>query len=123
MAALKKMTTKKVEETKEALQKEPEKKAVAQKDVVQKAVAKVAEKKPIAKKATARKTELKTQLHVQFAGKSYSQEDLVKIAKDVWKYDLKKKVSDFKDVELYVKPEENQVYYVINKEVTGSFYI
>lgn len=123
MAALKKMTTKKVEEPKEALRKEPEKKAVAQKDVVQKAVAKVAEKKPVVKKDTAKKTELKTQLYVQFAGKSYSQEDLVKIAKDVWKYDLKKKVRDFKDVELYVKPEENQVYYVINKEVTGSFYI
>ena len=24
---------------------------------------------------------------------------------------------------LYVKPEENMVYYVMNKEITGSFYI
>ena len=60
---------------------------------------------------------------VQFGGKSYSQEELLKIAKDVWKYDLKQKAADLTSVELYVKPEENMVYYVMNKEITGSFYI
>lgn len=60
---------------------------------------------------------------VQFSGKSYSTEDLVKIAKDVWVYDLGKDVADFKSVELYVKTEENTVYYVINDEVQGSFNI
>ena len=73
--------------------------------------------KPSAKKA------VKETLHVQFAGKSYTTDELVKIAKDVWKYDLKQKVGDFKSVELYVKPEENVVYYVINGDVTGSFAI
>ena len=58
---------------------------------------------------------------MQFAGKSYSTEDLVKIAKDVWKYDLKKKVSDFKSVELFVKPEESVCYYIINGDETGHF--
>ena len=52
-----------------------------------------------------------------------SQEELLKIAKDVWKYDLKQKAADLTSVELYVKPEENMVYYVMNKEITGSFYI
>lgn len=47
----------------------------------------------------------------------------MKIAKDVWKYDLGKNEADFKDVELYVKPEESSVYYVINGDVTGSFAI
>lgn len=75
-----------------------------------------------AKKATAKK-EVKASINVQFGGKSYNAEELVKIAKDVWKYDLKKKVGDFKTVELYVKPEENQCYYVINGEVTGNFFI
>ena len=50
-------------------------------------------------------------------------EYLVKIAKDVWKYDLKRKVGDFKAVELYVKPEESVVYYVINGEEKGQFNI
>ena len=60
-------------------------------------------------------------MRIQYAGKSYSQEDLVKIAKDVWKYDLKRKVGELSEVELYVKPEENKVYYVMNGEFTGSF--
>lgn len=66
---------------------------------------------------------MKELLHVQFAGKTYSTEELVKIAKDVWKYDLKKKLGDFKSVELYVKPEESIVYYVINGEERGHFSI
>lgn len=77
-----------------------------------------AEKKPAAKKATA-----KCEMQLQFAGKSYTQEDLMKMAKDVWKYDLKQKVGDLKTVELYVKPEESAVYYVMNKDFTGSFVI
>lgn len=91
----------------------------------EKKVEKKAEEKKLAtvKKSAAKKVEVKNTVHVQFAGKSYSQDDLVKMAKDVWKYDLKQKASDFKSVELYVKPEESIVYYVINKEFTGSFYI
>ena len=58
---------------------------------------------------TTRKAAVKETVHVQFSGKTYTTEDLVKIAKDVWKYDLKKKVGDFKAVELYVKPEESIV--------------
>ena len=94
---------------------------------VEKKEVKPAEKKPVAKKAPAKKTvkkaELKSAVYVQFAGKSYAQEDLIKIAKDVWKYDLKQKAGDLTSVELYVKPEESMVYYVMNKEFTGSFYI
>lgn len=74
-------------------------------------------------KTTTRRTAVKETVHVQFSGKTYSTEDLVKIAKDVWKYDLKKKVGDFKSVELYVKPEESVVYYVINGEEKGQFNI
>ena len=84
---------------------------------------KVEKKAATVKEPAAKKVEVKNTVHVQFAGKSYSQDDLVKMAKDVWKYDLKQKASDFKSVELYVKPEESIVYYVINKEFTGSFYI
>ena len=89
------------------------------------------------KTATEKKTETKTTktgktsakkaveaaVVLQFDGKEYTNEDLVKIAKDVWKYDLKQKVGDFKSVKLYVKPEESTVYYVINGDVTGEFAI
>ena len=79
-----------------------------------------ADKTP-AKKVPAKKAEVKANVTLQFDGKSYTQTDLLKIAKDVWKYDLKKKVGDLKSVDLYVKPEENTCYYVINGEVVGSF--
>lgn len=87
-------------------------------------------KKPAAKKPATKKTEvaLKTKsekeiVFLQFDGKTYQQKDLVKIAKDVWVYDLGKKLSDFKTVELYVKPEEKMAYYVINQTESGSFEI
>ncbi|MDE5893685.1 MAG: DNA-binding protein, partial [Acetatifactor sp.] len=69
------------------------------------------------------KKELKTEISVQFDGKSYSQEDLVKIAKDVWKFDLNQKAADLTSIELYVKPEEHVAYYVMNKDFAGSFYL
>ena len=80
------------------------------------------EKKP-AKKPAAKKTTLKSTISVQFAGKSYTNEDLVKIAKDVWQYDLKKEEKDLKSVDLYVKPEESTVYYVFNGTEEGCFAI
>ncbi|MDE7354191.1 MAG: DNA-binding protein [Acetatifactor sp.] len=82
-----------------------------------------AEKAPAAKPGRKPKKEIKAAIHLQFAGKSYTEEDLMKIARDVWKYDLKQKVGDLDSVELYVKPEENTVYYVMNKDFMGSFQI
>ena len=67
------------------------------------------------KKAAAAKNTLQAAISVQFGGKSYTDEELVKIAKDVWQYDLKKEEKDLKSIDLYVKPEESTVYYVFNK--------
>ena len=105
---------KKVAEKKETLKKEVAKKAPAKKETV---------KKETTKKAATKKAEVKADVQIQFSGKAYTVDELVKIAKDVWKYDLGKKEADFKTVELYVKPEESLTYYVINGEVSGSFAI
>lgn len=103
---------------------ETKKDTTVKKEAAKKTVAKKAEKKTTtAKKTTAKKEAVKVSVNVQFGGKSYETEDFVKIAKDIWKYDLKKKATDFKSVEIYVKPEENLAYYVINGEVAGSFLI
>ena len=80
-------------------------------------------KKAATKKVTAKKEEVKATIQVEYADKKYTTEALIQIAKDVWKYDLKQKAADFKTVELYVKPEENKVYYVINGDVKGDFAI
>lgn len=114
--------------------KAPAKKVAAKKETkaaVEKKEAKAeaapAEKKAPAKKAPAKKAaakkEMKSEITVQFAGKSYTQDDLMKIAKDVWRFDLKQKAADLVSVELYVKPEESMVYYVFNGTECGSFAI
>lgn len=114
-----KVTEVKATPTKEIIEtKAPEVKETPVKKAVEK---KAPVKKAPAKKAPAKKTELKTILSVQFDGKDYSTDDLVKIAKDVWKYDLKKKVSELTSIEIYVKPEESKAYYVMNDEMAGSF--
>lgn len=105
-------------EKKAAEKKAPAKKAVAEKKAP-------AKKAATEKKAPAKKAAVKVQesVNFQFSGKSYTDADLLKICRDVWKYDLNGKEEDLKTVELYVKPEENTTYYVINGSITGSFFI
>ncbi len=82
-----------------------------------------AKKTETVKKTSAKKAEMQADLHIQYSGKSYSQEELMNIAKDVWKYDLKQKASALTSIKLYVKPEEKVAYYVMNDEFTGHFNI
>ena len=79
------------------------------------------EPKKRGRKPAVKKAELTANISVQFAGKSYSTEELVKIAKDVWQYDYKREEKDLLSVELYVKPEESAVYYVFNGTEDGKF--
>ena len=103
--------------------KAPEKAAPAKKAAAEKKAP--AKKAAAEKKAPAKKAAVKVQesVNFQFSGKSYTDADLLKICRDVWKYDLNGKEEDLKTVELYVKPEENTTYYVINGSITGSFFI
>ena len=81
--------------------------------------------KTTTKKTTTTRTRkaaaVKETISIQFAGKDYTTEQLVKIAKDVWEFDLKKDPAEFKEVQLFVKPEEAKAYYVINGTESGSF--
>lgn len=104
-------------EVKEEAKKAPAKKATAKKTVAKE------EKVEAPKKATTKKATLTTTVTLQFADKSYTEESLTAIAKDVWTFDLNKEVAELKTVELYVKPEEGLCYYVFNGDVTGSFVI
>ncbi len=81
-------------------------------------------KATVAKKATQKKTvkkaPVKIDLFLQFAGREYTQNDIFQKVKDVWTKDMKNKVGDLKDVQIYIKPEELAAYYVINGETTGK---
>lgn len=68
-------------------------------------------KKAPAKRAAAK--DIKTSVVVQFAGKEVTEKELIAAVKKA--YTKKgKKVGDIKTIEIYVKPEENAAYYVVN---------
>ncbi|WP_049945664.1 MULTISPECIES: DUF6465 family protein [unclassified Butyrivibrio] len=108
-AAAKKPATKKAAATKTATAKKEEPK-------------KETAKKEPAKKATAAKTpDTKTNVVLQYADKSVTYDTFVENAKNVWQYDLGRDVSEIKTLELYVKPEDGRVYFVVNSEVHADF--
>ena len=94
-------------------------KAVAEKAEEVKEAVKETAKAPV-KRTTTRKTAVKETVYLQYLGKEINKDDLVKQVKDIWTNELKNKAGDLKSVTLYLKPEENMAYYVINDDVTGS---
>ncbi|MFR0801964.1 MAG: DUF6465 family protein [Suilimivivens sp.] len=119
-AEVKKAEVKKAAPAAKAEKKAPAKKAPAKKAEVKKAAsaAKEEKKAPVKKAAKVEET-----VNFQFSGKSYTPDDLMKIFRDVWKYDMNGREEDIRNVELYVKPEENTTYFVVNGSITGSFFI
>lgn len=105
-------------EKKAPAKKAPAKKAPAKKTAAS-AAKKTAEKTAPVKKAA----KVEEIVNFQFGGKSYTPDDLMKIFRDVWKYDMNGREEDIRNVELYVKPEENTTYFVVNGSITGSFFI
>lgn len=99
-------------EVKEEAKKVPAKKAEAKEEA----------KKAPAKKATpakAAKAEIKTALYVQFAGNEATEADIIDKVKAAYVAEGHKE-SAIKEINLYVKPEEYAVYYVINDKAIGK---
>lgn len=65
---------------------------------------------------------MKSTFYVEYYGKQVEDAELIKTAKEIWKKNGKK-AADLKSLNLYVKPEENTVYYVFNDDESGSFAI
>ncbi|MCI6017603.1 MAG: DUF6465 family protein [Clostridiales bacterium] len=62
---------------------------------------------------------MKTSFYVEFAGKQIEEKALVAKAKEIWSAEGNK-IKDIKTLNIYVKPEENAAYYVINDTVSGK---
>lgn len=90
---------------------EAEKKAPAKKEAAKKTAA---PKKEAAPKKTAAK-ESTAKLFIQYEGREILADELVEEAKKAF-VNEGNKVSDIKTIEVYVKPEENAAYYVVNGE-------
>lgn len=88
-----------------------------------KAAAKVTSEKKATVKTTAKKTvakkEMKVKAVVEYYGKQVEEKDMIASVKKAWTKSGRK-VGDIKSMELYIKPEEAAVYYVINGTDTGA---
>ena len=62
---------------------------------------------------------MKTSFYVEFAGKQIEEKALVAKAKEICSAEGNK-IKDIKTLNIYVKPEENAAYYVINDTVSGK---
>lgn len=81
----------------------------------------VEETKNVAKtpKKAVSKKDIKTSLYVEYFGKQVSDKDMIASVKKAWTKSGHK-IAEIKSMELYVKPEESAIYYVINKTETGK---
>lgn len=95
----------------------PEIKAPELKVIEPKATETKAPKKAAAKKTT--KKEMKVKAVVEYYGKQVEEKEIIARVKKAWTK-TGKKVGDIKSMELYIKPEEAAVYYVINGTATGA---
>lgn len=78
-------------------------------------------KKAPAKKAPAKRA-AKGSVYVQFAGKEFSDKDLIEAAKKAY-VALGNKAGDIKTIDVYVKPEESAAYYAVNGEGSDAYRI
>ena len=74
-------------------------------------------KKPGRKPA---KKEIKVKTYVQYFGKEVEQKEMIAAVKKDWTKASGKKVGDIKEINLYVKPEEAAVYYLVNGTDSGK---
>ena len=120
-AAAKKAPAKKAAEKKAPAKKaeaKPVEKKVEAKPVEKKAAAKKETVKAAVKKVAAKKTVAKESLAVQFAGKDYSTDAIMKLVKDSYK--ATKNKAAIKTLNVYVNTDDSRAYYVVNDEFHGS---
>jgi hypothetical protein len=62
---------------------------------------------------------MKTNIFVEYCGKQTEDKAMIAAVKKAWT-DGGNKVGDIKTMQLYIKPEEDAVYYVINESTSGK---
>ena len=91
----------------------------AVKETAAKAETKETAKKETTVKRTASKKEIKINAIVEHHGKQIGEPDIIANVKKAWT-NTGRDEKDIKSLELYIKPEENAVYYVVNETETGA---
>ena len=62
---------------------------------------------------------MKTSVFVEYLGNQVEDKALISKVKELWVADGNK-IKDIKDLKIYVKPEENAAYYVMNDDINGK---
>lgn len=107
---------------KEEVKKEEVKKPEAKKTEVKKTEVKKAAEPKVKKTPTKKETAVKSAFYVQYAGKEYTEKELLAAVKKAYTK-MGNKAADIKSVEIYLKPEESVAYYVINGQGSDEYKI
>lgn len=110
----------------------PEVKAPVEAKAEVKTEAEKEEKKPATKKAPAKKEEAPAEkavkkapekdtakLFIEFGGNKFAADEIVEKCKAAYKADNSRK--QVRSIEVYVKPEDNKAYYVVNGKADGLY--
>lgn len=108
-----KTETIKTETQQKAAKAEPAKTSTTEK------AAKTTTAKKTAAKRTSAKKDIKVKAIVEYYGKQVEEKDMIASVKKAWTKSGRK-VGEIKTIDLYIKPEEGAVYYVINGINTGA---
>ena len=123
-ATAKKATTKKTTAKKTTTKKAAStaKKTTATKTAAKKTTAKMTVAKTTAKKTTTRKAATKpnVMIEIQYSYKHISNDELVQKSLDNYQYDLKGDPTKVKKLSIYVKPQEDKAYYVVDDKISGD---
>ncbi len=63
----------------------------------------------------------KSEIYIQYADQEVQIQDVLDKIKEQWTKDMGNEEDDLEELKVYIKPEDNAAYYVINGDVTGSF--
>ena len=74
---------------------------------------------PVKKAAAPKDEEVKANIVLQYAGKNVTYDTIVQSSKDSYQNEMGGNIDEIKKLSVYVKPEENAAYYVVNDKVQG----
>lgn len=94
-------------------------KAEAKDTAKKETAAKKTTKKTPAKKTESKKAEKIEEIYLQFHGQEIFTKDVMERAKQAYIAEGHRE-SSIKSIRLYIKPEENMAYYVINEKIAGG---
>ncbi len=72
-----------------------------------------------AKKAAAKKEEFKANIVLQYGDKNVTYDTILQNSKNNYQYEMGGNVDEITKLSVYVKPEEDAAYYVVNDKVQG----